>query len=132
MNQSRLKPILICVAFLMVMALWRSVQRSMDESDRKNIPRYTGVIVRPMMLRQDSIDQLFSKVDGSHIFLTKYLKETLNDPDSYEHVTTEYKDLGKVLVVVTTYRAKNESGEKVLSSITVKSDLKGNIKVVTE
>jgi len=74
MIQPRLKPIVIGVSFVLVMSLWGIVQGSMDASDRKSTPRYDLIVERPKMLRQDSIDRLFSKVDGSHLVLTKYFE----------------------------------------------------------
>ena len=49
----------------------------------------------------------------------------MNDPDSYEHVKTEYWDKGDYLIVKTTFRGKNAFGGVVVNWVTVKTDLDG-------
>lgn len=57
--------------------------------------------------RQDYINEHFSGYDGSSPKLEAKIKENMNDPDSYEHVETRYKDNGKTLYVLTKFRGKN-------------------------
>ena len=76
----------------------------------------------------DMIKALFSAYDGSCYCVEKYIKEHLNDADSYEHVKTEYaiqKD-DKILVR-TTYRGSNALGAKVINTNRFLIDLKGNV-----
>jgi hypothetical protein len=74
-------------------------------------------------IRKEPIQEQFSAWDGSHIGLTKFIKKTMNDPDSYEHVETVYWDKGSHLVVKTTFR-KNW--------VMAKVDLNGNVIEVIE
>ncbi|MBN2088933.1 hypothetical protein JW964_04945, partial [candidate division KSB1 bacterium] len=77
--------------------------------------------------RTKKIEQSFSAWDGSHRGLTEYIKKSMNDPSSYEHVETKYSDKGDHLVVKTTFRGKNAFGGIVTNSITAKVDLNGNV-----
>lgn len=77
--------------------------------------------------RQEKIEEHFSAWDGSHRGLTKLIKESMNDPKSYQHVETRYADKGDYLIVVTTFRGKNAFGGVVKNSVTAKVDLNGNV-----
>lgn len=77
--------------------------------------------------RKKMIEKHFSSWDGSHIGLTKIIKELMNDPKSYEHVETRYGDYGNYLLVKTTFRGKNAFGGVVTNWISAKCDLRGNV-----
>jgi hypothetical protein len=68
-----------------------------------NLPREKA----PPPTRQDYINRNFSGYDGSSPKLEEKIKSTMNDPDSYEHVETRYRDDGKTIYVVTKFRGKN-------------------------
>ena len=82
--------------------------------------------------REEQIAKQFSAWDGSHRGLTKVIKESMNDPDSYDHVDTVYWDRGSYLDVKTTFRGKNVCGGVVKNWVKAKVDLKGNVLSVTE
>jgi len=69
----------------------------------------------------------FSSWDGSHRGLTKVIKESMNDPKSYEHVETVYWDKGDRLIVQTTFRGKNGFGGVVKNRVKAETDLDGNV-----
>lgn len=73
------------------------------------------------------IEEQFSSWDGSHINLTKEIKKAMNDPSSYEHITTKYFDFGDYIKVVTEFRGTNSFGAKVKNTITAKVGLDGHI-----
>lgn len=76
----------------------------------------------------DKVKALFSAWDGSCYSAERYIKEHMNDADSYEHVKTVYavqKD-DKILVE-TTYRGNNALGAKVINTSSFLIDLDGNI-----
>lgn len=77
--------------------------------------------------RQRRVEKQFSAYDGSHRNLKIAVKETMNDPDSFEHVRTEYNDRGDHLVVKMTFRGANAFGGKVINNITVMTSLDGDI-----
>lgn len=76
----------------------------------------------------DLMKYQFSAWDGSHIVLERYLKNQLNDVDSYEHVETRYRlvaygENAPYLVLYTKFRAKNGFGAVVLANATAKYNL---------
>lgn len=77
--------------------------------------------------RKEMIEKQFSAWDGSHRNLTKFIKEQMNDPDSYEHVETIYWDMKDHLVVMTTFRGKNAFGGVVKNAVKAKVSLDGEI-----
>lgn len=81
----------------------------------------------PKTERQNQIESQFSSWDGSHINLTKYIKNSMNDPDSYEHVETTFTDLGDHILVLTTFRGKNAFGGVVTNYIKAEVDINGNV-----
>lgn len=82
--------------------------------------------------REERIERQFSGWDGSHRNLERLVKDSMNDPDSYEHVKTVYWDRGDTLKVVTTFRGKNAFGGMVVNSVGAIVDLDGNILSVEE
>lgn len=88
--------------------------------------------VSPEKARKELIDRNFSAWDGSHRKLEKYIKESMNDPISYEHIETRYWDRGDNLVVQTTFRGKNAFGGVVKNSVKAKVALDGSILEIIE
>lgn len=78
-------------------------------------------------IREDQIKKYFDVWDGSHTNLTKVIKDSLNDPKSYQHDKTLYFDRGDHLIVETTFRTKNKYGGMVTYQIKAKTDLSGNV-----
>ena len=70
--------------------------------------------------------------DGSHIQLTEYIKKNMNDPSSFEHVSTEWAYKGKGMVIREVVRGNNAFGAKILVSYTAVADRDGNILSVTQ
>lgn len=77
--------------------------------------------------RQELIRKQFSSWDGSHYNLTELIKKSMNDPDSYEHVKTVYRDLGSKIIVTTTFRGNNAFGAKILNTVVAEVDEHGNV-----
>ena len=77
--------------------------------------------------RKEKIDKQFTEWDGSHPALSNLIKDNLNDPDSYEHVKTIFRDDNDYIFVITKYRAKNGFGAKVLNAVSAKVDFEGNV-----
>jgi hypothetical protein len=74
----------------------------------------------------------FSTWDGSHIKLTKYIKENMNDPDSFEHIDTKYFIQKNSIVIIERFRGKNVYGGLVANMIEAKVDMDGNIIEIVE
>jgi len=77
--------------------------------------------------RKENIKRQFSSWDGSHRNLERYIKSSMNDPDSYKHVETRYADNGSYLTVSTTFRGKNAFGGVVKNTIVAKISLDGEV-----
>lgn len=78
------------------------------------------------------LEKGFSGWDGSHIELTKYIKNNMNDPKSFEHVSSTYSDAGDYLVVIETFRGKNAFGGTVTNSVKAKCSLDGKVLEIME
>lgn len=68
------------------------------------------------LARRKEIERQFSTWDGSHRAVEAGIKARMNDPDSYKHVETKYRDKGATLAVVTVFRGKNGFGGVVTST----------------
>lgn len=75
----------------------------------------------------EEVEKLFSSWDGSLPGLKDYVKNQMNDPDSFEHVETGWKILNDGLHIRMKYRGNNAYGSKILDEINVKTDFQGNI-----
>jgi len=77
--------------------------------------------------RKKQIESLFSSWDGSLVSLETRIKSGMNDPDSYEHVQTRYKDVNDYISVSTTFRGKNAFGGVVTNTVNAKVSLTGDV-----
>lgn len=82
--------------------------------------------------REERIKRQFSAWDGEHIKLSKYVKNHMKNPDSYEHVETRYSDKDDKITVATKYRGTNSFGAIVTSFATAEVDLDGDIIKILE
>ena len=81
----------------------------------------------PEEIKKERIEKQFSLWNGAHNNLTEAIKESMNDPKSYEHVETRYIEFTDYLTVTTTFRGKNAFGGVVKQTVVAKVDLDGNI-----
>ena len=86
----------------------------------------------PKTERQIQLEKQFSAWDGSHNTLTQLIKKSMNDPDSYEHVETNYWDMKDNIVVRTVYSGKNAFGGRVKNFVKAKFDNDGNLLEIIE
>lgn len=75
--------------------------------------------------RKEMIEKQFSVWDGSHIKLTRLIKAAMNDPDSYDHVSTTYSESRDFLIIVTQFRGNNAFGAKVKQTVKGKASIDG-------
>jgi len=85
----------------------------------------------PEEAREQKIGACFSGWDGSHRELEKLVKQSMNDPGSYEHVETRYSDKGDYLAVYMKFRGKNAFGGTVVNWVTANCDLNCNVLQIT-
>ncbi len=81
----------------------------------------------PEALRLRRIEKAMSPWDGSHYELTKIIKKSMNDPDSYKHVETDVWDMKTHVVVRTKFRGKNAFGGVVTNWVKAKCELDGKL-----
>ena len=85
-----------------------------------------------ILLRKSKIEENFSAWDGSHIGLTRFVKNNMNDPDSFDHIETRYFDNGDHLVVTMRFRGANVYGGKVINTIMAKVSIDGDVLEIIE
>lgn len=100
---------------------YREKQDSID-LEEKFFPKQTEA-----SSRKEKIALQFSSFDGSHTNLEQFIKDKMNDPDSYEHIQTIDIDKGTYLIVTTRFRGKNAFGAKIINVVKAKVDLDGNV-----
>lgn len=86
----------------------------------------------PANARAKQIISLFNGPDGTHLNLSIIVQAGLNNPDSFQHQQTTFKDMGEYLVVNMTYHARTESGEMVSKRTRAKVDLTGKVISILE
>jgi hypothetical protein len=72
---------------------------------------------------EEDIDKQFHPWDGAHIKTEELVEASMKDPDSYEHVKSEYKVREGYLEVKLTYRGKNSFNATTTEVIRTKCDL---------
>lgn len=76
--------------------------------------------------RKEKIERQFSPWDGSHYAFTRIIKESMNNPKSYEHVKTVYWEYKDYIVVQTTFRGTNAFGGVVTNTLKAKFSIDGD------
>lgn len=77
--------------------------------------------------RKRQVKEQFSSWDGSNKALTKYVRQSLTNPQSFEHVRTTFEDRVIHLIVTMTYKSRNGAGTVVTNTIVAKVDLNGKV-----
>jgi hypothetical protein len=86
-----------------------------------------AVVYEAKKARREKVESQFSSYDGSHHGVERAIKARMNDPDSYEHVQTRFKDMGNYILVYTQFRGKNAFNAKIMNVATAKVDFSGNV-----
>jgi hypothetical protein len=83
--------------------------------------KHSGLIVK-------RFEQNFVKSDGSVSPVVEYLEKSMNDPNSFEHIKTEYNlsNDGNFHVQMK-FRGKNAFGGLVINSVSAKVSQEGNV-----
>ena len=82
-----------CAVFILIAIIFGAVESCSRTPDEK---------------RQNELKKNFSSWNGSHNQFVEEIKSRLNNPSSFEHVETSYKDFGKNLQINMKFRAKNK------------------------
>ena len=76
---------------------------------------------------EDAEKQYFSAWDGSCAPLVKYIKDHMNDPESFEHIETKYKIRDGYFFVIMRYTGKNGFGGRVRDNVNANVSFKGEV-----
>lgn len=84
--------------------------------------------------RKKVIDRLFSVWDGSNYKLVAYVKKNMQDPKSFEHVSTKYWvfDKTNTIVIKMQYRGKNSFNAVVMERVKATVNIEGELLEVKE
>ena len=115
----------VCMVFSIFIFTIVLIGELFGSDDKK--PSQAPQEVKKVLTRAEQIDNQFSPWDGSHIKLTKKIKESMNDPKSFEHIETRFKDLGNEIVVHESFRGKNAFGGLVINKVIATVDIDGNV-----
>lgn len=102
---------------------YKSIKNKIDKQNEKE--------ARDLLLDviKTNIKSHFYGYSGEHKILSQYLKNNLNNPDSYEHVSTwyEYNDGDSYYTIYTKIRGTNGFGAIITTSFKAKASLDGEI-----
>ena len=73
------------------------------------------------------VKEQFSSWNGSHKNLEKYIKASMNNPKSYEHVETRYQIKDNTVMIYTKFRGTNAFNAVVTNEAVAIADLDGNL-----
>lgn len=100
--------------------------RRNDKSGRNlelPLEKPSSVLPKTKEERQKEISKCFSSWDGSHRKLTDAVQNAMDDPKSFEHVETRYRDNGDRLLLFMTFRGKNKFGATVKNMVTAEASM---------
>lgn len=122
------KLVVIFLAANVVVGVISSVsnQKNVDDNSGQDVETAQELIETPEETRDKLIRKQFGW-GGYHFELTRIIKESMNDPDSYDHAKTTYSDEGDYLLVKTIFRGKNAFGGVMKNTLIAQVDLYGNV-----
>lgn len=91
-----------------------------SEKYKKQLNRFGKFVVR----KKEMLSQ-FSGWNGVHYGLEKLIKSQMNDPDSFDHDSTNIWDMGDHMIVNMKYYGKNSYNAKVKGFVKAKISLDG-------
>lgn len=104
------------ISFLLILAVFAIIERQ----KQKPITAKTAITI------QERVVSHLSKWNGSHRELEAYIKASMNDPGSYEHIETKYilpADTATSAIYITTFRGKNAFGGVVTQTVRARCNI---------
>ncbi|MHA8077843.1 hypothetical protein [Aquirufa antheringensis] len=109
------------IGLFLLIGLIGSLLSSGDDSkttEKKSVPQ----------TNEEKVNELQNGYDGSFPSVVKFVKNSMNDPDSFEHVESRTGYYEKESFIVSMkYRGKNPFGGVITKYIDVKLDYSGNV-----
>lgn len=102
-----------------------NARNARNYNPKRDSPQYYNNY--PKTSREDQILRQFNVGSGAHRKLERWVKQNMNDPESYHHISSSYADKGKYLLVQIKFRGKNSYGAMVVNMVTAKVSLDGDI-----
>ncbi len=121
--------ITVAILILLFFIIGRFVSKQEKIGEQKYQQSLTQA-QKDSIAKQEKVNKSFSAWDGSHNNLVKYVKDRMNDPNSFEHVSTKYWIIGETIVVLMVYRGKNAFGGVITENIKAETNIEGEIKKV--
>ena len=72
--------------------------------------------------RRELVEEQFSAWDGSHLELVRFVKDSMNDPKSFEHIETKYRDDDETILIQMRFRGANAFGGLVVNTVVATAD----------
>ncbi|MGE8499388.1 MAG: hypothetical protein ACN6O6_17945 [Pseudomonas sp.] len=113
--------------YVKTLARYEKIKLDAEEKARKEVAAQQA-----RESRKKEVEAQFSGWDGSHRTFERLIKQTMNDPDSYEHVETRFADNGDYIRVFTKFRGKNAFGGMVVDSATADFTITGDLIRIVE
>lgn len=114
--------------YVKTLARYEKIKLDAEEKARKEVAAQQA-----REARKKEVESQFSSWDGSHRTFERLIKQTMNDPDSYEHVETRFADNGDYIRVFAKFRGKNAFGGMVVDSAIADFTITGDlIRVIEE
>ncbi|MBA7546169.1 hypothetical protein ES705_38552 [subsurface metagenome] len=104
-----------------------SYAKEKAEAEKPRVLTEEEKVTVAAQVRKATIEAQFSFRDGSHRGLTAYIKKNMNDPKSYKHAETWYRDDGDFVTVQTKFRGTNAFGGVVINTVWAKCSLGGQV-----
>lgn len=105
-----------------VLLLFANLVGHPDNNNLKN-----DVIQETAITHDQRIERLFNAWDGSNSIVENWIKEHINDPDSYKHISTTHVDNLSRIYVRTKFTATNAFGGRVSCFCFADIDTLGNL-----
>lgn len=109
------------IGLFVLIGIMGSLLSKCDESkttEKKSVPQ----------TNEEKVNELQNGYDGSFPSVVKFVKNSMNDPESFEHVESRTGFYEKESFIVSMkYRGKNPFGGVITKYIDVKLDYSGNV-----
>lgn len=132
-KRRRINSVTLSITILLFIGLFTFVY-SPPGNKEKTVSQKVEIPKTAKQVKEEKIQAQFSGWSGEHRNLERIIKNSMNNPDSYEHVETIYRKTSNDTIIVSTkFRGTNAFGGVVLNGVVAEFDIDGNfIKIIKE